>query len=115
MLEDRNPLCLVLDVTSHNSAFLVARALGVSISAAVIVAEPVAQLWRFSTGFSQCEGSANTQHRPRGAAWGVLGLVFPRSPLSQRLRKPGAGTSGKGQPLAFVESFLSPVPILQPL
>ena len=50
-LEDRNPLSLVLDVTSHNSAFVVARALGVRAlgvnvsSAAVIVAESVVQLW----------------------------------------------------------------------
>lgn len=77
MLEDRNPLYLLWDVTSHNSAFVVARALGVRISAAVAVAEAVVQLWRLSTGFSQWQGSASPQQRPKGAARGVLGLVFP--------------------------------------
>lgn len=118
MLEDRNPLSLVLDATSHSSAFVVARALGVNVSsAAMIVAESVVQLWRFSAGFSlsHVERSADSQQRPRGTVWGVLGLVFPRLPLSQRLRKPGAGYFWKGVTPGFCGILSGPCAFLQPL
>lgn len=74
MLEDRNPLSLVLDVTSHNSAFVAAGALGVSVSSAAIVAE----LWRFSTGssLSQCGRICGQLAEAKMDSVGNLGFGF---------------------------------------
>lgn len=78
-LEDRNPLSLVLDVTSHNSAFVADRALGVGVSsAAAIVAESVVQLWRFSTGssLSQCGRICQQSAEAKRDSVGSFGFGF---------------------------------------
>lgn len=119
MLEDRNPLSLFLDVTSHTSASVVAGALRVFVL--------LLKLWPSqlpSSGssaqaflFLSVEGSADSQQRPRGGrtTWGVFGLVFLRSPLSQCLRKLGAGYFWKGVTPGFCGIISGPCAILQPL
>lgn len=89
-LEDRNPLSLVLDVTSHNSAFVVAGVLGVSVnSAAVIVAESVVQFWRFSTGPSGriCQQSAEDKWDSVGSfGFGFSQISSESAPEKPRCR-----------------------------